>query len=101
MMVLKKVQDVYSSATFIHGLFMQAIEKLNSPDYTGLNTPPQHLSPPYHSAADGTNQAALQGRIDLIPMDNFWQIDDLMLDFWEPVPTFSGPKTVEEGSVSQ
>lgn len=30
MMVLRRIQDVYSSATFIHGLFSQAIEKMTA-----------------------------------------------------------------------
>ncbi|KAI1503158.1 hypothetical protein F5X99DRAFT_376070 [Biscogniauxia marginata] len=82
MIVLRKIQDVYSSATFIHGLFQQAIEKLNSPHYTGANTP-QPYSPRHNSIADSTGQAPSQGRIDQIPMDTFWQIDDRISEFWD------------------
>ncbi|KAI3316847.1 hypothetical protein HD806DRAFT_527558 [Xylariaceae sp. AK1471] len=94
MMVLKKIQDVYTSATFIHGLFLQAIEKLNSPNHTGLNTP-QHFSPQHKSIADSTGQATLYGRVDQTPMDNFWQIEDRIFDFWDPLPTFSDARTIE------
>lgn len=96
MMVLKKVQDVYSSATFIHGLFLQAIEKLNLPNYTGLNTPPQQISPSYQSTTKTNNQTILQGRRDLLPMENFWPIDDRVFEYWDQLPNFSGTKTVEE-----
>lgn len=33
MMVLRRIQDVDSSATFIHGLFSQAIEKMTAPEH--------------------------------------------------------------------
>ncbi|KAI1379222.1 hypothetical protein F4677DRAFT_361963 [Hypoxylon crocopeplum] len=97
MIVLRKVQDVYSSATFIHGLFLQAIAKLNSPHYSGANTP-QRISPRQNSIADSTGQGTLQCRGDPIPMDAFWQIDDRISDIWDLLPTFSGAGTDENGS---
>lgn len=33
MMVLRRIQDIYSSATFIHGLFSQAIDKMTAPEH--------------------------------------------------------------------
>ncbi|KAI0513087.1 fungal-specific transcription factor domain-containing protein [Xylaria bambusicola] len=92
MIVLRKIQDVYSSATFIRGLFLQAIEKLNSPRYTGANTP-QIFSPPQHSIGDSASQTTLQGRIDHIPIDTLWQIEDHFSEFWDPLPTSSNDET--------
>ncbi|KAH6985272.1 C6 transcription factor [Ilyonectria destructans] len=89
MMVLEKIGDVYSSAIFIHGLFLQAIEKLTSSHYTSANTN-QHFSPRQNSTADFTGQDTLQDGIIQIPMDNFWQFDDQMSEFWDSLPTFSG-----------
>ncbi|KAH8160564.1 hypothetical protein CIB48_g7671 [Xylaria polymorpha] len=83
MIVLRKIQNVYSSATFVHGLFLQAIEKLNSPYYTGVEisqtfSPRQNSTPP---------------RLDQLPMDIFWQLDDRISEFWDPLPSFSGTGT--------
>jgi hypothetical protein len=94
MMVLKKIQDVYTSATFIHGLFLQAIEKLNSPNHTGLNTP-QLFSPQQNSTAVCTDHDTLYGRLDHTPIDTLWQIEDRIFDFWDPLPTFSDTRTIE------
>ncbi|KAI1820375.1 hypothetical protein F4861DRAFT_545743 [Xylaria intraflava] len=85
MIVLRKIQNVYPSATFVHGLFLQAIEKLNPPYYTGLNMP-QSISPQQNSTPDSTGQ---QPRLEQLPMDVFWQHDDWIGEFWDPVPTFS------------
>ncbi|KAI0903083.1 fungal-specific transcription factor domain-containing protein [Ustulina deusta] len=98
MIVLRKIQDIYSSATFIRGLFLQAIEKLNSPRYTAPNTP-KRISPPLNSSADPANQTTLQGRIDHIPMDTFWQIEDHFSEFWDPLPTSSNDETVGSSSL--
>ncbi|KAK5630514.1 hypothetical protein RRF57_006229 [Xylaria bambusicola] len=92
MIVLRKIQDVYSSATFIRGLFLQAIEKLNSPRYTGANTP-QIFSPPQNSTGDSASQTTLQGRMDHIPIDTFWQLEDHFSEFWDPLPTSSNDET--------
>lgn len=94
MIVLRKIQDVYSSATFIRGLFLQAIEKLNSPRYTGGNNTPQQFSPPRNSTADSDGQNTLQGRTDHIAMDDFWQIEDHISEFWDPLPSSSNDGTV-------
>ncbi|TGJ82414.1 hypothetical protein E0Z10_g6353 [Xylaria hypoxylon] len=88
MIVLRKIQDVYSSATFIRGLFLQAIEKLNSPRHT-----PQHFFMQRNSTADSAGQTALQGRIDHFPMDTFWQIEDHIPEFWDPLQTSSNDGT--------
>lgn len=40
MMVLRRIQDVYSSATFIHGLFSQAIEKMTTSENYDLEQTP-------------------------------------------------------------
>ncbi|KAI1167622.1 fungal-specific transcription factor domain-containing protein [Nemania serpens] len=98
MIVLRKIQDVYSSATFIRGLFLQAIEKLNSPRYTGGNNTPQQFSPPRNSTADSDGQNTLQGRTDHIAMDDFWQIEDHISEFWDPLPSSSNDGT--EGNAS-
>ncbi|KAI8946739.1 hypothetical protein F4801DRAFT_563370 [Xylaria longipes] len=89
MIVLRKIQNVYSSATFVHGLFLQAIEKLNSPYYTGVNIS-QPFSPRQISTPDSTSQPP---RLDQLPMDIFWQLDDRVSEFWDPLPNFSGTGT--------
>lgn len=90
-MVLKRVQDIYSSATFIHGLFVQAIEKLTSPQYASATTPHLHFPQQHSSSGDSTSQAAL------LPMDSFWQFDDEMSEFWDSLPTLSG-QTIEDSA---
>ncbi|KAI0809850.1 fungal-specific transcription factor domain-containing protein [Xylaria sp. FL0064] len=94
MIVLRKIQDVYSSATFIRGLFLQAIEKLNSPRHTGPNTP-QRFSPLHYPSTGPASHTALQGRIDNFPIDTFWQIEDQCSEFWDPLPTSSNDETVD------
>ncbi|KAK6076369.1 cutinase transcription factor 1 beta [Seiridium cupressi] len=94
MMVLRKIQDVYSSATFIHGLFLQAIEKLTSPHYTGENTP-QHFSPRHNPMADSTSLANSQGGENQIPMDALWQFDDPISELWDSLPHFNGTDTLD------
>ncbi|KAI0436974.1 hypothetical protein F4803DRAFT_556456 [Xylaria telfairii] len=83
MIVLRKIQNVYSSATFVHGLFLQAIEKLNSPYYTGVEIPTS-FSP---------RQNSTPPRLDQLPMEIFWQLDDRISEFWDPLPSFSGTGT--------
>ncbi|CAJ2509285.1 Uu.00g143110.m01.CDS01 [Anthostomella pinea] len=94
MMVLKKIQDVYSSATFIHGLFLQAIEKLNSPQYSAASTPQRF------SLAENSAAAAAAGDSGM-PMDTFWQIDDRISEFWDSMPVFGGTGTDVNGSPAQ
>ncbi|KAH8193828.1 hypothetical protein TruAng_012005 [Truncatella angustata] len=101
MIVLRKVQDIYSSATFIHGLFLQAIEKLTSPQYTGTNTPLQ-ISQRQNSITDSTSQVISQDSVNHITIDNFWQFDDPVFDVWDLLPTFSGagtPMATKQGLV--
>ncbi|KAF2972454.1 hypothetical protein GQX73_g1159 [Xylaria multiplex] len=88
MIVLRRIQDVYSSATFIRGLFLQAIEKLNSPRNT-----PQHFFSQRNSTVDSARQTTLQSRIDNFPMDSFWQIEDHIPDIWDPLAASSNDGT--------
>ncbi|KAI1747776.1 hypothetical protein F4782DRAFT_398041 [Xylaria castorea] len=85
MIVLRKIQNVYSSATFVHGLFLQAIERLNSPYYNGMKIPPP-FSPQQNSTPDPNSQPP---RLEQFPMDIFWQLDDRISEFWDPLPSFS------------
>ncbi|KAM0806559.1 putative Fungal-specific transcription factor domain-containing protein [Seiridium cardinale] len=94
MMVLRKLQDIYSSATFIHGLFLQAIEKLKSPHYTG-ETSPQHFSPRHNPTASSTTLANSEGGGNQILMDTFWQTDDPMSELWDSLPHFNGTDTLD------
>ncbi|KAJ8129427.1 hypothetical protein O1611_g4205 [Lasiodiplodia mahajangana] len=91
MIVLRKIQNVYPSATFVHGLFSQAIERLNSPYYN------IGLSPQQNSTPDSTGQPP---RLDQLPIDIFWQLDDRISEFWDPLPTFSGTETDVNGAPS-
>lgn len=73
MMVLRRIQDIYSSATFIHGLFSQAIEKITAPverDYTGQITPVTDSMP------------KLDGRLEML-MDPLWDFD---FESWNTTP---------------
>ncbi|KAI0479874.1 hypothetical protein F4859DRAFT_477602 [Xylaria cf. heliscus] len=90
MIVLRRIQNLYSSATFVHGLFLQAIERLNSPHYNIGEKTPRSFSPLHTSASDSTGQAP---RLDQLPMDIFWQLDDRISEFWDPLPSFSGTGT--------
>lgn len=105
MIVLKKVQDIYSSATFIRGLFLQAIEKINSPQYTGTNTPVE-MPPPQQQqrqisfsdpnafrSLTPANLSAGRGGSGVsgpdFSMDSFWQMDDRAFELWDTMPPFS------------
>lgn len=74
MMVLRRIQDVYSSATFIHGLFSQAIEKM---------TAPQDYYPGQIQANDSMVKS--NGQLGM-PMDTHW---DFNFEVWDTAPHYS------------
>lgn len=75
MMVLRRIQDVYSSATFIHGLFSQAIEKMTAPEhYYPGQTPP-------------TGGSMVKSNSHLgISIDPHW---DFNFEVWDTAPHYS------------
>ncbi|CAN8103247.1 unnamed protein product [Discula destructiva] len=82
MMVLRKIQDVYPSATFIHGLFAQAIERITAPD---------HFDDRQMSISD--SMAKTHARLGL-SMDPSWEFD---FEVWDTVPHF-GDVRIDDGS---
>lgn len=70
MMVMKYLEDVHAPATFIHKLFLIAISKVTSPQFSEANKT-EHLSPQHNSADGSTGHTALE-----VSMENLWQFDD-------------------------
>lgn len=75
MMVLRRIQDVYSSATFIHGLFSQAIEK--------MTMSPEHYYPG-HTPTTGP-MVKSNGHLEM-SIDPQWDFD---FEIWNTAPRYS------------
>lgn len=79
MMVLSKIQDVYSSATFIHGLFSRAIEKITAPGNT------------FEGQVSTTDHIWQSQDFLGIPIDPSWEFD---FEIWDTMPEFRNMETV-------
>lgn len=93
MIVLKEIQDIYSSATFIHGLFSQAIDKLKSPQYTNhldrVSSGGARQSSRQHSGVadshDLQGSEIIRGGDPLgndFAVNDYWDINDGTWEFW-------------------
>ena len=112
MMVLESVQEVYSSATFIHGLFSKVIEKMKATQPSITTYPPQQQQQQHHHVNHNNICSSRQNNA-MIGITNqhinshnppgsyvrqageeLWRCDEQMSEFWELLAPSTGTSSV-------